>query len=125
MRIICFAGPNGSGKSTTVNNFIENHTLSEIPFINADIITKEFFSEIQDYNERNLAGARYATALREKMIAEGKDFMFETVLSTPRNLDLLKMAKQKGYDITVVYVITNDSNINVQRVAKRVSEGGH
>ena len=125
MKIYCFAGPNGSGKSTLVNNFIETNSLSNIPFINADLITKELFPMIEDYNERNLAGAKYATQLREKLIEQGQDFMFETVLSTPRNLDLLKKAKEKGYEITVIYAITNNSEINVKRVSKRVSHGGH
>ena len=46
-----------------------------------------------------MKGAKYATALREKMVNERQDFMFETVMSTNINLDLLKNAKKIGYDI--------------------------
>ena len=63
--------------------------------------------------------------MRHQMIDRGKDFAFETVLSTPRNLELLKLAKERGYEIVLFYVSTEDPNINVERVAKRVSQGGH
>lgn len=52
-------------------------------------------------------------------------FTFETVLSTERNLNLLKRAKAKGYFIRCIYVLTADVNINVFRVESRTLLGGH
>ena len=54
-----------------------------------------------------------------------KDFTFETVLSTERNLKLLRKAKKAGYFIRGIYVITADPGINVIRVKARQESGGH
>ena len=53
------------------------------------------------------------------------DFTMETVLSTPRNINLLHRAKEQGYHIICFYVLTFDPEINVRRVAERVARGGH
>ena len=66
-----------------------------------------------------------AEELRERMIAERKNFTFETVLSTERNLLLLKKAKANGYFVRGIYVLTSNVNINVARVSARVALGGH
>lgn len=81
--IIVFAGPNGSGKSTITK-------LAKIiePYINADDIKKANLCS-------DLEAAQKATEIREKFVNEKKGFTFETVLSTSRNLDLLKKAKKK------------------------------
>lgn len=63
--------------------------------------------------------------LREKALANNNNFTFETVLSTDRNLKLLQKAKQQGYFIKCIYVLTANSMINVMRVKSRVASGGH
>lgn len=111
--IIVFAGPNGSGKSTITR-------LAKIiePYINADDIKRTNHCT-------DLEAAQMAEAMREKCIKEHKSFTFETVLSTDRNLKLLKKAKAEGYFIRCIYVLTCDPNINVARVKSRESQGGH
>ena len=76
--IIVFAGPKGSGKSTITR-------LAKIiePYINADDIKRTNHCT-------DLEAAQMAEAMREKCINEHKSFTFETVLSTDRNLKLLK-----------------------------------
>lgn len=111
--IVVFAGPNGSGKST----FTE---LLRPPFdyINADEIKK--YLKCSDMEAAVLAWQQ-----KEEHIGQGKDFCFETVLSTERNLNLLKLAKTKGYFIRCYYVLTADPMINVLRIKSRVLLGGH
>jgi len=46
-------------------------------------------------------------------------------LSTDRNLKLLVRAKEEGYFIRGIYVLTSDSNINIVRVMGRKAAGGH
>lgn len=111
--IIVFAGPNGSGKSTITRMA---RTVGE--YINADDIKRTTLCT-------DLEAAIKAEELRENMIANGKDFTFETVLSTDRNLLLLKKAKNQGYFIRGIYVLTSDVNINVARVNAREALGGH
>ena len=54
-----------------------------------------------------------------------EEFCFETVMSTERNLNLLRRAKEKGYFIRCYYILTADPMINVFRVKSRVEAGGH
>ena len=72
--VVVFAGPNGSGKSTVTNLVDKNGE-----YINADEI--KFATKCTD-----LEAANIAQNLREQCITDHKDFTFETVLSTPRNL---------------------------------------
>ena len=73
----------------------------------------------------DLEAAQKAEELRENMIAQKKDFTFETVLSTDRNLKLLKRAKDAGYFIRGIYILTIDPYINIARVNAREAMGGH
>ncbi len=111
--VLVFAGPNGSGKSTVTKGF---DIIGE--YINADEIKKQ-------KNCSDLEAAQSATALREDAVKNKRDFTFETVLSSPRNVELLKNAKAAGYRIEVVFVLTAAPQINVSRVAQRVKNGGH
>ncbi len=49
----------------------------------------------------------------------------ETVLSTHEKIDFMHAAKVHGYHVHLVYVTTQSSNINVDRVSARIREGGH
>ena len=80
--ILVFAGPNGSGKST-----ITKYVVVISPYINADDVKKS--NQCSD-----LDAAIKAEELREKALSEKSNFTFETVLSTERNLILLKRAKE-------------------------------
>ena len=63
--------------------------------------------------------------MRECAVSQKKSFTFETVMSTDRNLNLLKKAKEQGYFIRCIYVLTADVNINIFRVESREAVGGH
>ena len=80
--VIVFAGLNGSGKST----FTE---LLKPPmdYINADEIKKSLKCS-------DIEAAQLAEKQREDHIEQMKEFCFETVLSTERNLKLLEKAKR-------------------------------
>ena len=112
--IIVFAGPNGSGKST-VTEMLRPATML---YINADEIQRVLDCD-------NLEAAQKAEMRREECVAAHKSFCFETVMSTERNLNLLRRAKEAGFFIRCYYVLTADPFINVARVASRVSAGGH
>ena len=112
-RILVFAGPNGSGKSTITKGVPICGT-----YVNADEIKR--ISQCTD-----LEAAQEAEQIRQMLLNSHKDFTFETVLSTDRNLELLHKAKEEGYEIYAVFVLTNDPAININRVKSRVKAGGH
>lgn len=112
-RLLVFAGPNGSGKST-VTAGIEPIGI----YVNADQIQA-------DSGCSTLDAAIEAEQIREMLLKARADFTFETVLSTDRNLKLLQRAKEAGYDIFAVFVLTKDPAINIKRVRERAAAGGH
>lgn len=112
--IVVFAGPNGSGKST-IGNLLRP---TNMVYINADDIQQALGCD-------NLEAAKIAEQRREEYVKTHQDFCFETVLSTDRNLNLLKRAAAEGFFIRCYYVLTVDPQINVFRVATRVAAGGH
>lgn len=112
--IVVFAGPNGSGKST-IGNLLRP---TNMVYINADDIQQALGCD-------NLEAAKIAEQRREECVKSHQNFCFETVLSTDRNLNLLKRAAAEGFFIRCYYVLTVDPQINVFRVATRVVAGGH
>ena len=62
---------------------------------------------------------------RYESISRKEDFSFETVLSSDYSLDILRKAKDEGYFIKCIFVLTVDPNINYARVLSRVVMGGH
>lgn len=111
--IVVFAGPNGSGKSTFTELL-----KPPIDYINADEIKKNLKCS-------DIDAARLAEKQREDHLSNMEEFCFETVMSTERNLNLLRRAKEKGYFIRCYYILTADPAINVYRVKSRVESGGH
>ena len=112
--VVVFAGPNGSGKSTITDLL----RPIDMVYINADEIQRVLGCD-------NMEAARIAESRREECVNTHKSFCFETVLSTDRNLNLLKRAAAEDFFIRCYYVLTADPQINVARVATRVSAGGH
>ena len=114
------AGPNGSGKSTLASQI-------ELAgnYINADKCEKNFLQHISDPEAREQqAVIMVAKEIREHINVD-LPFAFETVFATESIPSFLTKAKEKGYTISLHYIATEDVEINIERVAKRVSEGGH
>lgn len=111
--VLVLAGPNGSGKSTITQYF-------EIigKYTNADDMVKAT-------GMSNAEAAILADKSRYQSIEDKEDFTFETVLSSNYKINILQKAKDEGYFIKGVFVLTVDPMINVARVKARVASGGH
>ena len=112
-QVLVYAGPNGSGKST-ITKLMPLYGV----YVNADDLKTA-------YNLTDLEAAQKAESLRNRLLEKKSDFTFETVLSTERNLLLLQKAKEAGYQVHCIYVLTCNPDINVARVKSRVRDGGH
>ena len=119
--VLMVAGPNGSGKTTLTNQL----RLSDVDFgryINPDDIAKSLKG---DYESRVREAQRIADQQRADCINEGMSFSFETVMSHPSKVDLLKVAKTRGFRVALYFVATESPDLNVRRVRQRVALGGH
>ncbi len=66
-----------------------------------------------------------ADFIRHKLLETGTSFTFETVMSSPDKVAFLQKAQRRGYRTYLYYVATEDPMINILRVQRRVSLGGH
>jgi predicted ABC-type ATPase len=53
-------------------------------------------------------------------LEEGKNLIFETVLSAPDKVEFIQRAKQKGYFTRLFFIGTDNPQINASRVTQRV-----
>jgi predicted ABC-type ATPase len=118
------AGPNGSGKTTLTKQLLSHEWTADSTYINADEIARDKFG---DWNspEAVRQAAEYADRLRAQCIQDGNNFAYETVFSTPRRLQDLENAQSNGFFIRFFFVSTQNPDINIARVERRVEVGGH
>ena len=60
-----------------------------------------------------------------ELVQEGSNFAFETTCSGKSYLRILKLAKSKGYRITLIFLWLSSPKHAIARVARRVQQGGH
>jgi predicted ABC-type ATPase len=113
-------GGNGSGKSTFYRLALEPLGL---PFVNADLLARIVFRDAPEMH--SYEAAQLAERQRFYLLQEGVSFCFETVYFHPSKIDFLARAKGLGYQIIMVLIHLDSSDLNQARVACRVSEGGH
>ena len=66
-----------------------------------------------------------AEVQRQELMRQRQSLAFETVMSHPSKLALIEQANLLGYQVILVFVGTSNPQINVERVALRVQQGGH
>ena len=118
--LIIIAGPNGSGKSTLAGQL----TLPT-PFINADMYAKSKYAHIVDEGERAQQASLAVAQKIKECIKQGASFAFETVFAMDNLPHFLRAAKSDGYQITIHFIAVDNVELNVERVALRVKQGGH
>jgi predicted ABC-type ATPase len=123
-KLLIIAGPNGSGKTSVTSKILKHEWVEGCRYINPDVIAKDVYG---DWNSPDavLKAARDAANAREECIAEGRSFIFETVLSAPDKVSFIHRAKQQGYFIRLFFIGTDSPQINAARIAHRVMTGGH
>jgi len=120
--IYIIAGCNGAGK-TTASFTVLPEMLDCKEFVNADEIAKGL-SPFQPETVSFHAGRIMLERIIELIDFE-VDFAFETTLTTISYKNTIELAKKKGYKITLLFFWLNDVKLAIERVATRVSEGGH
>ncbi|TAH04283.1 MAG: zeta toxin [Sphingobacteriales bacterium] len=116
------AGCNGAGK-TTASFTVLPDILNCREFVNADNIA----AGLSPFNVESVtvAAGRIMLLRMNELMNDGVDFAFETTLSTRSYVSFIKKAQQLGYQVTLLYFWLSSPQNAIQRVAKRVSLGGH
>lgn len=116
------AGCNGAGK-TTASYTILPEILNCKEFVNADSIA----AGLSPFNPDNVAleAGRIMLQRINQLMNEKIDFAFETTLATRSYVQLIKRAQEIGYEVTLLFFWLFSPEVAIERVAKRVSKGGH
>jgi predicted ABC-type ATPase len=120
LRII--AGPNGSGKTTFVRKYLPR--IAEVRnFVNADLIAAGL-SPFDPASAALKAGRLMLEEIR-RLAAARADFAFETTLSGRTYEPMVQDFRNQGYFVYLYFLWLPAVEMNVERVAVRVREGGH
>ena len=115
--------------AASFNALVEYHAITRLRQAKGQMISLYAFgapAAIRIDAEATAYEAAIATAvIRDCLIAERRSFAFETVMSHPSKVELFAEATAEGYATQLIFVCTDDPEINVRRVAKRVAAGGH
>lgn len=97
--------------------------LNCFEFVNADNIAKG----LSPFNVEKVAfeAGRIMLMRIDELLKQGVDFAIETTLSTKSYVSLIHQARETGYKITLIYVWLESPKYAIERVAIRVSKGGH
>jgi len=92
-------------------------------FVNADAIA----SGLSPYDPEsvNIQAARLMLQRIDDLMTQGVSFSIETTLATRSYVSLVDKAHEQGYWVNLLFFWINSPEMAIQRVAKRVSEGGH
>jgi predicted ABC-type ATPase len=120
-KYILYAGVNGAGKSTLYNTTY--YGCEKMLRINTDEIVREL-GDWKNTADLMKAGKIAVEKLKQYM-EDGVTFNQETTLCGHSIYNAIVKAKKRGYFIEMHYVGVDSAEIAVERVAKRVEEGGH
>lgn len=120
--VYILAGCNGAGK-TTVSYTVLPDLLDCRELVNADEIAKG----LSPFNPESVSidAGRIMLLRIEGLLNNEVDFGFETTLATRSYVNFIKKAQRKGYFVSLLFFWLPTVEQAIQRVAMRVSEGGH
>ena len=116
------SGCNGAGK-TTASYTVLPEILDCREFVNADEIARG----LSPFNPDSMAieAGRLMLKRIEELLCRNETFSIETTLATRSYLNLVQRAQAKGYTVRLLFFWLNSPELALQRVAERVSKGGH
>jgi len=118
-RLIIYAGPNGAGKST-----LRDITVDPVEIvIDPDRIARDL-DPVAPHTVQVEAG-RAAISLFNRCLADRTSMSLETTLTGATVLKRMEAAKQAGFHVSLLYVALASVELHLNRIAHRVSNGGH
>ncbi|MDR1593695.1 MAG: zeta toxin family protein [Prevotellaceae bacterium] len=116
------AGCNGAGK-TTASYTILPEILNCREFVNADEIARG----LSPFRPEKMAieAGRIMLKRIDELLENNENFAFETTLSVKIHKNTVYKAKEKGYNVTLLFFWLQTVDLAKHRVRTRVREGGH
>jgi predicted ABC-type ATPase len=115
------AGANGAGKTTLTRWNAE--LFKEIPLLDPDAIANTLQTRTSTLFP--IAAARYVLKSAEEHLERAQSFAVETTLAGKNYLHMMLDARNRGFEIVLVYIGTGNVEINLARIRNRVLAGGH
>lgn len=123
---IVIAGPNGAGKSTTSRNILTPYGIEAFDW------DKEFHKKWNtfEFDPTLIDGIRDSVNDSfqnhiELAFSTNQSVAYETNFHSVYNIQLAKKARKLGYRTSLYFLALSDVRLGINRVKKRVKEGGH
>jgi predicted ABC-type ATPase len=120
--IYLIAGANGVGKTTFAREFLPKE-VNCLRFMNADEVARGLSPFAPD--AAALRAGRVLITEIQAALKSRDTFGWESTLSGRGHALLLREASDSGYEIELHYLSVPSPSVCVERVARRVREGGH
>ena len=122
--IIIVAGPNGAGKTSFANELLPA-LRRRFTFVNADEIARELAISDSPSAILDLQAGREMLTRISDLVESRSDLMFETTLSSRSYARSIRKWQQQGYGVAIVYLRLPNAEMSIERVRRRVAQGGH
>lgn len=119
---IILAGPNGAGKTTAARGLLHDY-LKLGEFVNADTIAAGLAAFAPE--RAAFAAGRIMLSRLHELAEQRANFAFETTMASRTFAPWLASLREDGYRVQVVFLWLRSSALAVQRVKRRVRQGGH
>ena len=124
-RLTIIAGANGCGKTTLTR--WDRKTFASVPILDPDAIGKTLQSTIPSTVASTfpIASARHVLNAAKQHVRRAESFVVETTLSGHTYLQMMLDVRIRGFEVVLVYIGTENVEINLARIRNRVLAGGH
>jgi predicted ABC-type ATPase len=120
-RLTIISGANGCGKTTLTR--WDRKTFASVPILDPDAIGKTLQSTVP--STLPIASARHVLNAAKQHVSRAESFAVETTLSGHTYLQMMVHARIRGFEVVLVYIGTENVEINLGRIRNRVLAGGH
>jgi predicted ABC-type ATPase len=122
--LIIIAGPNGAGKTTFAKEYLSAGEV-RFEFVNADEISRTLALEPGAQGRSDIRAGRMMLDRIDDLVSADADLAIETTLATLTYARKIPIWRERGYNVSLVYLRLNSVADSLARVRRRVEAGGH